>query len=213
LRVLVAFDGFQEVLTAQDNIDAVIRSVIQRHADTASYVFAGSHIGMLDGLLGDPRRAFYAQARPLGLGPLPLDAVADRLADAFATTGKDVGRALGPTLDHPQRTGAGGAADEETFVVAARSAILEVGDELRPTLAALGVAERRVLTRMVLTRIAADDDTLYRGAASAGPRGSVRYAVGNLIRRGLVTADATRLTRHGVVDPLLARWVNDGRRG
>ncbi len=70
-RVLVVFDEFQAVLTAHDNVDAIIRSEIQHHADAASYIFAGSQVGMMQQLFADRRRAFYAQARPLTLPPLP----------------------------------------------------------------------------------------------------------------------------------------------
>jgi hypothetical protein len=46
-RSLVVFDEFQDVLPARGQIDAAIRSVIQHHGDAASYVFSGSHPGMM----------------------------------------------------------------------------------------------------------------------------------------------------------------------
>jgi len=45
-RALVVFDEFQDVLATQDRADAIIRSEIQNH-DAASYVFSGSHLGMM----------------------------------------------------------------------------------------------------------------------------------------------------------------------
>jgi hypothetical protein len=44
-RTLVIFDEFQDILAVKERADAVIRSEIQHHGDTASYVFAGSHVG------------------------------------------------------------------------------------------------------------------------------------------------------------------------
>jgi hypothetical protein len=61
-RTLVVFDEFQDVLAAKDRVDAVIRSEIQHHGDAASYIFAGSHVGMMRELFADRRRAFYGQA-------------------------------------------------------------------------------------------------------------------------------------------------------
>ncbi len=46
-RTLVVFDEFQDVLAVADRADAVIRSEIQHHGDAASYIFAGSHVGMM----------------------------------------------------------------------------------------------------------------------------------------------------------------------
>jgi uncharacterized protein len=62
--VPVVFDDFQDVLNAHTNLDAVVRSVIQHHGQVASYIFAGSQVGLLTELFVDERGAFYAQARP-----------------------------------------------------------------------------------------------------------------------------------------------------
>ena len=70
-RVLVVLDEFQDVLNAHSNLDAIVRSVVQHHGEWASYIFAGSQVGLLTELFTDERRAFYAQARPLDLAPGP----------------------------------------------------------------------------------------------------------------------------------------------
>ena len=69
-RTLVIFDEFQDILAVKERADAVIRSEIQHHGDAASYVFAGSHVGMMRELFTDRRRAFYGQAGPVDLPPL-----------------------------------------------------------------------------------------------------------------------------------------------
>lgn len=68
-RTLVVFDEFQDVLDAQERADAIIRSEIQHHGDAASYVFSGSHLGMMRELFADRRRAFYGQAGAIELPP------------------------------------------------------------------------------------------------------------------------------------------------
>jgi uncharacterized protein len=60
-RTLVIFDEFQDILAVKERADAVIRSEIQHHGDAASYVFAGSHVGMMRELFTDRRRAFYGR--------------------------------------------------------------------------------------------------------------------------------------------------------
>lgn len=71
-RPLVIFDEFQEVLSAPTPLDGLIRSVIEHHAGTVSYVFSGSHPGMMRALFADRERPFYGQARAVVLPALPL---------------------------------------------------------------------------------------------------------------------------------------------
>src|SRR5919198_2368148 len=90
-RTLVVFDEFQDVLAAKDRADAVIRSEIQHHGDAASYVFAGSQLGMMRRLFADRRRALYGQAAPTELPPLDAADVAEYLDDRFRRTNRGVG--------------------------------------------------------------------------------------------------------------------------
>lgn len=224
-RVLVVFDEFQDVLAAGNRIDAVIRSEIEQHGAAASYVFAGSHVGMMHELFSSQRRAFYGQAGALELAPLPPVDVAEHLEAAFRSTSKDIGEALGPLLDvaqgHPQRTmllahrvweltPAGGAADEGTFFAALERVMdSDVRNELRPLWAELPAGQRKVLALIAADRplngVAAQREfNLPRG-------GGVRTTVQALIDRGDVVPDRDRASRHRLVDPLLARWVLEGR--
>lgn len=47
VRAMIVFDEFQDVLLAGERIDAIIRSEIEQHSQAASYVSAGSHVGMM----------------------------------------------------------------------------------------------------------------------------------------------------------------------
>src|SRR6266571_4586957 len=85
---LVVFDEFQELLAVSGSADAVVRASIQHHGRAASYVFAGSHAGMMTELFADKRRAFYAQASPVRLPPLGADECADYIEGRFAASGK-----------------------------------------------------------------------------------------------------------------------------
>lgn len=227
-RAMIAFDEFQDVMLAGSRIDAVIRSEIEQHGDAASYVFAGSHVGMMRELFASKQRAFYGQAGAVELMPLsPVD-VAEYVGDRFERARRDVGDALGPLLDfcegHPQRTmllahfvyeqtAADERADAAAFAAALdRVLAVESGDELRAVWSALAPGQRRALTA-----IAEDSGPLYGTAVQkrvGGARGgSVTTAVRGLLDAGEVVEDAGRVTGYRVIDPLLAYWVCSGRPG
>jgi uncharacterized protein len=210
---------------AHDRADAVIRSEIQHHGDAASYVFAGSHVGMMRELFADRRRAFYGQAAPVELAPLPADAVAVYLAERFARSGRDPGVALAPLLElaqgHPQRTmllahalwehtAAGATADEESWQAAYAHAVAQTRDELRAVWTALPASRRRTLTA-----IAENADALYAANRSHGGSrgGTVHTAVRALADRGEIVPDSAARSGQRLVDPLLAAWIRDGRAG
>jgi hypothetical protein len=214
-RTLVVFDEFQEVLVADQAADSVIRASIQHHDEAASYIFAGSHVGMMTSLFGDRRRAFYAQARPVALPPLTAEDCAAFIADRFAETGKDPGSALRPLLSlaagHPQRTillahavweatPPGATADEETFADARAAVGDELDDEFRTFWSALPAGQRRALVSV------ARGERPYGTTSVGGSRGgAVRSALQSLIERGDLVVDADG--QHHLVDPLLADWI------
>jgi hypothetical protein len=221
-RALVVFDEFQEVLTADAKADAVLRASLQHHGDAASYVFAGSHVGMMNALFGDRRRAFYAQARPVVLPPLAARDCADFVAARFDRTGKDVGRALGPLLDltagHPQRTilmahavweltPVGGTADEATLTAARDRVLDDLSDEFRTLWLSLPSGQRRVLAAV------AAGEAPYGAASVGGSRGgAVHAALQALVGRGDVVSTPGARPRYRLVDPLLGAWVGEARR-
>ncbi len=228
VRSLIVFDEFQDVLLAGARIDAVIRSEIEHHAQAASYVFAGSQVGMMRELFASKRRAFYGQAGAVELAPLsPVD-IAEYVGERFARSDREIGEALGPLLDfcegHPQRTmllahvifervPRGGQADASTFTGALDHVLsVEAGDELRALWSSLTAGQRRAITA-----IAENASALYGHAVQArvgGARGgSMTTALRSLLDAGEVVPDRTRATGHRVVDPLLAYWVRAGRPG
>jgi hypothetical protein len=220
-RVLVVFDEFQAVLTADDRVDAIIRSEIQHHADAASYIFAGSHVGMMQQLFADRGRAFYAQARPVLLPPLPPEPTADYLARRFDATGRQIGAALGPLLDaaagHPQRTmllahhvwectAAGAVADEATFIEGQAMAMAELGEEFVVAWSGLSASERKLIVAL------ASGQSPYAKAGNSSRGGAVQHTLNRLSASGEIVRDPQAGNGWRVVDPMLATWLRDGRR-
>lgn len=224
-RTLVVFDEFQDILATKERADAVIRSEIQHHGDAASYVFAGSHVGMMRNLFSDRRRAFYGQAGPVDLPPLRPDDVADYVSHRFEATGKRVSAVLGPLLDasqgHPQRTmllahilweltPVGTEATEEIWLSAYDEVMHHIRDELRAAWSALPTSQRRVLTA-----IAENSEGLYAaGRRQGGSRGGAVLSAAEALRdRGDIVESPSAASGWRLVDPLLAAWVNEGRPG
>jgi hypothetical protein len=220
-RTLVVFDEFQALLGASPALDGLIRSRIQHHDVQASYVFAGSHPGLMRELFASRERPFFQQARDVPLGPLADEDLAEHIGARFAETGRDTGAALDPLLDfaagHPQRsmllahflwegTPARGMADEDTWLAALEAALRDQQAALQAIWDGLDDGQRRTYATALnaggrLTRAALGDlDIAPTTAYAARDR---LIAEGDLERRG---------GRLMPVDPLFAEWVRRGRR-
>jgi hypothetical protein len=220
--ILVAFDEFQVVL--QVELDALIRSVIQHHGGGVTYVFSGSHPGMMRSLFANRRRPFYGQAAPLELGRLPRDVLATYIEDRFARTERDVGDALGWLLDlvdgHPQRAMLFAHLlwrhTEEGSIAGDRSregAYNEAWDYLQGDFEATWDSFSRIEAGVV-EAISSDAQSLTGKvgrevyglpAGSAAPDAAKRLVDEGILFR---TGEKGAL---GVVDPVFATWVRQWR--
>jgi hypothetical protein len=220
---VIAFDEFQEVVRVDPALPGVFRSELETHRTAAAYVFSGSHPGLMRDLFSDRRHAFFAQAAPVPLGPLPADELADDISRRFAEGGRDPGEALGPLLDtaegHPQRAmllahhlysrlARGDTADIEVWDDALRGAQREAYGEIQVLWDASTELERRVLKVIAQRTVALGgrEADLRFGLAKGG---STRAAVERLVGDGHVIEDATTRTGWRIVDPFLAEWLRD----
>jgi hypothetical protein len=225
VRFAVAFDEFQVVLAVGGGLDGLMRSVIQLHGDAASYVFAGSHPGMMRELFADKKRPFYGQAAPLELGRLPNEALADHISDRFNRASRDPGAALGWLLDlvdgHPQRamlmahllfeeTARGTEADEETWGAVLERAWPFMRDDFERTWDGLSPLESGVVEAVAAgVEGLTSKDTRARfnlPVGSGAPRAAQRLADRGLLR------ETQAGSGYELVDPVFARWVSAGRR-
>lgn len=222
IRLLVAFDEFQVVLRAE--LDGLLRSVIQHHGDGITYVFCGSHPGMMRELFANRGRPFYGQATPLEVGRLEREPLADYIADQFEATGKDPGHGLRPLLDlvdgHPQRAmlmahllwaqvDPGGEADEESWNRAFAGAWPYLQEKYE-----VAWDEATRIEAGVLEAIAVGEQSLTgkRAQVEFGlPRGSAAPdAAKRLLDDGILIR--TNDSRLHIDDPLYATWIAAGRR-
>jgi hypothetical protein len=216
-RTLIAFDEFQALLAVDPQIDGLFRSRIQRHGDAASYVFAGSHPGLMEQLFGDRERPFFGQARALRLEPLADADIAEYVGARFEASGRDAGPTLEALLDlakgHPQRgmllahhlweqTPRGGSATPERWQVALNSVFDEHAEALQATWDALETKEQAVLAALTFGGMPLfSERTLTRFNLS---KGGAQHARDALARSGHLhkVGDSWKL-----VDPLLAEWI------
>ncbi len=218
-RTVVLFDEFQDFLRAEGDLDGLLRSKIQMHGDSASYVYAGSEQSLLNEYFNTRGKPLFDQARPIALGPLPALDLGDYIAGQFDDTKKDPGDALELLLDlvrgHPQRamllahhlwesTSTNGTATAETFDRALEQVDRETKERFEATWQALANSANK---RRVIKALALSEETLYnqrtlgafelqKGQAASGEKG--------LINDGEV---AKLDGRPIIVDPLLERWI------
>jgi uncharacterized protein len=225
---VIAFDEFQELLRIDPALPGTFRAELETHGRAAAYVFSGSHPGLMRELFADRRHAFFAQAAPIELHPLPPDALADFVAARFAEGRRDPGAALGPLLDaaegHPQRamllahhlytrTHRDRPADEETWAAAHDAARREAEGELEVLWAGATALERRVL-KVVAARTVALSGREAAQRFGLAKSGSARTALDRLVRDGHLVADAGTRSGWRVVDPFMAAWLRgDDERG
>jgi uncharacterized protein len=89
-RTLVIIDEFQQVIReGRETAERQIRSVVQRHRNTA-YVFAGSKTRMLIDMTNNPDRAFWKLGSRCIVGPIPREPFLKFLRAGFADAGMSV---------------------------------------------------------------------------------------------------------------------------
>jgi uncharacterized protein len=218
---VIAFDEFQEVMRIDPALPGVFRSELEQHADAAAYIFSGSHPGLMRDMFSDRRHAFFAQAAPITLGPLPADELAEHVTARFDAGRRDPGEALGPLLDtaegHPQRAmllahhlyervEPGAVADIETWVDAHAAATRETNGEIQVLWESASDLERKVL-KVIAHRTVALAGQEAQTRFGLGKSGSTRSAVERLFSDGHITEDPATRTRWRIVDPFLAAWL------
>jgi hypothetical protein len=214
---VVCLDEFQDVLTADDKIDGLIRSVIQHHSSGVAYVYAGSAPSLMRALFAERERPFFGQARPLALPRLPADetvADIDRMAERAGVTldPAAVGRIVDLGAGHPQRT----------MLLASHLFDLTDRDEGTPDLAAraldLAVDETRDVHEAVWDGLRRGERAVVTALADGEPPTGERTARHHRISRAslqsalerLVAEEVHVLPRDGrpdLVDPLFREWL------
>ncbi len=235
--VVVCYDEFQEVLRAggaerdrrgrprPGGLDAVIRSVTQRHGDTVAYLFCGSLPTLLGELFEHPDSPFYRQADPLALDPLPRAELGSYIEARFAASDRDVGEALQPLLDtargHPRAAmilahalwdelPAAETADQTTWQQAlARMPSYVTEEEMRARWDALTPTQQKVAE--IVARREGSPFSIAVLSRYAETKDAVQGAIETLERDAILLREHGRPFRGALVDPLFELWIAQGR--
>jgi uncharacterized protein len=213
---LVIFDEFQDLLVARQDLDGLLRSVIQYHGDAAAYVYAGSEPSMMRGLFDARERPLFGQADPLALERLPLDDVLADLAGRFESEALDPGEALGELAvfadGHPQRV---------MLLCYLLAEQLDAGRPGTSEVAALVLDEALERTQAahqaLWGQLSRSEKVVLAGAADGVAPASRALAAEHRLSRQTLHEAADRLVDQGhlareqrgvrLIDPLLAEWL------
>jgi hypothetical protein len=214
---VVCFDEFQDLLTADDALDGLFRSVIQHHGAAAAYVFAGSQPSLMEVLFENQERPFFGQARPLELPPLPVAEAAGDIEAMLTAEGLDPGNEVDELLafsgGHPQRTLLlahhlynlieESVPREQLAAATIGRALEETRDAHQALWDGLGRTERLVV-------LALADGRAPTGSIIAGEHRVARSSLQDALERLLaderhVRRDADKKPR--LLDPLLGEWL------
>ena len=213
-RALVVFDEFQDLLTAGEDLDGLLRSHVQHHVGIASYCYAGSQASLMRALFEDRSRPLFGQAREVSLPPLPAGAIADWVAERLASGGKSLPPETAAALaagshGHPQRAAmvahflwqqsrldeAGLRNAEAEALNAAEGELAQLWSDLtrpqRQVLGAVAEGEARLLSKPAL------------GAMGLG-KSTAQQARDGLEAEGYIRRDNRSFSG---VDPFLGRWL------
>jgi hypothetical protein len=235
--VVVCYDEFQEVLRAggaerdrrgrprPGGLDAVIRTVTQRHGSDVGYLFCGSLPTLLGELFEHPDSPFYRQADPMTLAPLPRAALGDYIETRFTASGRDVGDALQPLLDlargHPraamilahslwEETPTAHAADTAAWERAlTRMPDYVTEDEMRARWDGLSPTQQKVAE--VVARHEGSPFSVAVLNRYNETKDAVQGAVETLERQAVLMRQHGRPFRGALVDPLFELWIAEGR--
>jgi uncharacterized protein len=223
-QCVIAFDEFQEVVRIDPALPGVFRSTLEASSNAAGYIFSGSHPGLMRDLFSDRRHAFFAQAAPIELRPLPPDALADFISARFEDGNRDPGEGLGPLLDaaegHPQRAmllahhlyeqvRPRQAAGIEQWVAAHERAMREASGEIQVLWESCSTLERRVLKTVAhrAVPLTGKEAAQRFGLAKSG---STQVAVDRLVAEGHMIRDEATRSRWRILDPFLSSWLRNG---
>lgn len=210
--VVVAFDEFQDLLTADDRLDGLFRSIIQHHGHAAAYVYAGSRPSMMREMFAAQERPFFGQSRPLELPPLPPAETVTELGATFTAHDLAPGEALVDIVaiaqGHPQRTMLlahhlynilSEDVSDEPATGALDLALAETADVHQATWEALDRAERAVT-------VALADGLAPTGQRTAREHATSRSGLQRALDRLLADQQHVVLGPR-LLDPLFAEWL------
>lgn len=218
--VAVIFDEFQEVLSIDPHLPALMRAVFQSQLEVA-HVYLGSKRTLMEQLFNDANEPFWRSARQVEIGVIPREAFTAFIRERFATTGRGieddvVATILDTTGGHPYATQElcyslweevpqGGTAGPSDFERALAQVLKSENAHFTRIWEKAPRAQRQVLQALAeepLNSVTSDD---YRRRHGLPAGSTVQGAVDKLVEDELLAKDHPGAYR--IAEPFLAEWL------
>ena len=220
-KVAVVLDEFQEAVSIDPHLPALIRSVWQLQSNV-SHVFLGSKRHMMARIFTDENQPMFRMGAPLPLGPIPATIFAGFIRDRFAATKQPIAdeavdRILQITECHPGDTQelcffAWNLAATERLVATAElvdRALVQVIEAENTRYSELWTRlsphQRLILTALVSGGGVSVYSEAYRRRHRLGPASSVQRSLKALLENDLV--EETPAGDHRIPDAFLRPWL------
>jgi len=220
-QVVVMLDEFQEIVTLDPALPALLRATIQSQEHVA-YAFLGSRQHLMTRVFTDRNQPLYRAARPLPLGPIPAPEFAAFLRRGFESTevwidDDAIDRILTITAGHPhdtqelahfvwERGFRLGKVVTSADVEAALRQVVEAEDARYTTLwDALARAQRALVQALASEPTASPYGEAFRLRHQLGSAATVQRALQAVIERDVVEGSSVHGYR--VPDVFLRTWI------
>jgi hypothetical protein len=218
-QVVLIFDEFQEIVSLDPHLPALLRSVFQEQPHVG-HIYLGSKRHMMQRIFNDQNEPFWRSAKHMELGPIPAGEFARFVRRRFRSSGKSVEPETADALleitgGHPygtqelayalwQATPAGETAGLPQLDVALDSVLRSEHSHFAR------IWEKATRNqRLILQALAAQPGHLlaagYRTRHRLGTPSTVQYAAGTLVEDELIGKDGSGAYR--IVEPFLAEWL------
>jgi uncharacterized protein len=218
-QVVLIFDEFQEIVSLDPHLPALLRSVFQEQPHVG-HIYLGSKRHMMQRIFNDQNEPFWRSAKHMELGPIPAGEFSRFVRRRFRSSGKSVepetaDAVLEITGGHPygtqelayalwQATPAGETAGLPQLDVALDSVLRSEHSHFAR------IWEKATRNqRLILQALAAQPGHLlaagYRTRHRLGTPSTVQYAAGTLVEDELIGKDGSGAYR--IVEPFLAEWL------
>jgi uncharacterized protein len=218
-QVVLIFDEFQEIVSLDPHLPALLRSVFQEQPHVG-HIYLGSKRHMMQRIFNDQNEPFWRSAKHMELGPIPAGEFSRFVRRRFRSSGKSVEPETADALleitgGHPygtqelayalwQATPAGETAGLPQLDVALDSVLRSEHSHFAR------IWEKATRNqRLILQALAAQSGHLlaagYRTRHRLGTPSTVQYAAGTLVEDELIGKDGSGAYR--IVEPFLAEWL------
>lgn len=218
-QVVLIFDEFQEIVSLDPHLPALLRSVFQEQPHVG-HIYLGSKRHMMQRIFNDQNEPFWRSAKHMELGPIPASEFSRFVRRRFRISGKAVD---GETADalveitggHPYGTQELAYALWQATPAGETAGLPQLDAALESVLRSENSHFARIWEkatrnqRLILRALAAEPGHLlaadYRARHRLGTPSTVQYSAGTLVEDELIGRDAAGV--HRIVEPFLAEWI------